>query len=213
MDPTELGSYLSSTSCPACPQEGYLLPSHVTLEKEREEEQEEQQKREEEEAKRKAAEDAERQMKEQERKKQAEEAKAAKDDSDDDLDDLLDDICVHPEMFRKPEPKVTDEQVEAAGQKYNKAKEDDVKTKKRNDKWFTNCNADADGEKREDEEEEEEEDGKFSFYKVPWHCDSCGMNVAGDQVPSMFPTLVILKCQSNIREGATLPPLSRSRPC
>ena len=35
IDPTELGSYMSSVACPACPQGGHLLPGHVQVEKER----------------------------------------------------------------------------------------------------------------------------------------------------------------------------------
>ena len=35
VDPTELGSYMSSVACPACPKGGFLLPGHIQVEKER----------------------------------------------------------------------------------------------------------------------------------------------------------------------------------
>ena len=35
VDPTELGSYMSSVACPACPKGGHLLPGHIQVEKER----------------------------------------------------------------------------------------------------------------------------------------------------------------------------------
>jgi len=125
-----------------------------------------------------------------EKKKKEQEAKAAKaaavkrSDSDDELDDLLDDVCIHPQMLKKPEPEHSEEDVKRANEKYKKAKEegDDKKERKKKDKWFTQSL----GKETDAENEDEEEDGKFSFYKVPWHCNSCGMNVDGDQVEALL---------------------------
>ena len=132
------------------------------------------------------------------------------DDSDDDLDDLLDDICIHPSHLKKPEPEVTEDDARRASEKFAKAKGEEEKEKRTKEKWFTNSDK---GENGEGGEEEEEDDGKFSFYKVPsfsilililqdaltlishflssfykvpWHCNTCGMNVAGDQVNQQF---------------------------
>ena len=105
------------------------------------------------------------------------------DDSGDDLDDLLDDICIHPSMLKKPDPEVTEDDARRASEKFAKAKAEEEKEKRVKEKWFTNSDKPENG---EGEEEEEGEDGTFSFYKVPWHCNVCGMNVAGDQVIRKF---------------------------
>ena len=170
VDPTELGTHLSSVACPACPQGGFLLPGHVRVEQEKLEE-EEQARLEQEEQERRN------QEAQVELDKKKSEALAQKAEESDD-DDFLDDICLHPSMFKKKEPEVSEEEVQAAGEKYRKAKEEEAQVKKQNDKWFTTM-AGKDG---EGEAPEEEDDGKFSFYKVPWHCTACGMNVSGDQV-------------------------------
>lgn len=104
------------------------------------------------------------------------------DDSGDDLDDLLDDICIHPSMLKKPDPEVTEDDARRASEKFAKAKAEEEKEKRVKEKWFTNSDKPENGEG----EEEEGEDGTFSFYKVPWHCNVCGMNVAGDQVIRKF---------------------------
>ena len=76
-DPSELGSYTSSVSCPGCPNKGYLLPC---LEKEKEVVKEE---------------------------KSKEELLKYDSDNDDDLDDLLDDLELNPVLFKKAEePKI-----------------------------------------------------------------------------------------------------------
>merc|ERR1719400_1598885 len=117
------------------------------------------------------------------RKMEAERIAAAKNDSDsDDLDDLLDDICIHPSMLKKPEPEVTQEDARRASEKFAAAKAEEAKEKRVKEKWFTN----SDKNNNRGDEEEEEEDGAFSFYKVPWHCNTCGMNVAGDQVEALL---------------------------
>ena len=84
-----------------------------------------------------------------------------------DLDDLLDDICIHPSMLKKPEPEVTQEDARRASEKFAAAKAEEAKEKRVKEKWFTN--SDKKNGNRGDEEEEEEEDGEgaFSFYKVP----------------------------------------------
>ena len=166
VDPTELGSHISSVACPACPNGGYLLPGHVMIEKEKEEKRIEDEKefirKQEEEEKRK----------EERLKEQQEIESTTIDESDDDLDDLLDDLELNPEMFKKKEPEVTEEQAKEASDKYEQAKEmQEGKDKAKNEKWFTNM----DGDKAAEQEE-------TSFYAVPWHCSSCDMNVAGDQV-------------------------------
>jgi len=160
-----------------------LLPGHVKVEKEREENEkkmEEVKRAAEEEQRRKLAE-----VEEKSRKMEAERIAAAKkneDDSDDDLDALLDDICIHPSMLKKPEPEVTQEDARRASEKFAKAKGEEEKEKRVKEKWFTN----SDKPEGEEVAEEEEDDGTFSFYKVPWHCNTCGMNVAGDQVEALL---------------------------
>ena len=161
IDPTELGSHISSVACPACPKGGYLLPSHVKVEEER---QKKRMKEEEELVKRR----------EEEKRRQEELALANFDDSDDDLDDLLDDLELNPEMFKKKEPEVTEEQINEAGERYAKAKEaQEGKDKSKSERWFT----DMDGEGGEGLEE-------IPFYAVPWYCTNCSMIVVGDQVRS-----------------------------
>ena len=85
------------------------------------------------------------------------------DDSGDDLDDLLDDICIHPSMLKKPDPEVTEDDARRASEKFAKAKAEEEKEKRVKEKWFTNSDKGESGEGGE----EEEDDGKFSFYKVP----------------------------------------------
>jgi len=183
VDPTELGSYMSSVACPACPKGGFLLPGHIQVEKEREENEKKM-----EEMKKMAEEEEMRKLKESEektKKMEAERNAATKneDDSDfEDLDDLLDDICIHPSMLKKPEPEVTQEDARRASEKFAAAKAEEAKEKRVKEKWFTN----SDKKNGNRGDEEEEEDGAFSFYKVPWHCNTCGMNVAGDQVEALL---------------------------
>lgn len=163
LDPTELGSNISSVACPACPKGGYLLPSHIMVEKENEEQRIEQEK--------------EQQKRKDEEKKRQDALELMKtEESDDDLDDLLDDLALNPEMFKKKEPEVTEEQVNEAGEKYEKAKSLlDGQDKSKNEKWFTNM----DGEKSSELDQ-------VPFYAVPWHCTTCGMIVAGDQVEALL---------------------------
>ena len=122
-----------------------------------------------EEMKKKAEEEEMRKLKEAEektKKMEAERNAATKneDDSDfEDLDDLLDDICIHPSMLKKPEPEVTQEDARRASEKFAAAKAEEAKEKRVKEKWFTN--SDKNGNRGD--EEEEEEDGAFSFYKVP----------------------------------------------
>ena len=56
-----------------------------------------------------------------ERAKEQEKQKL-EEDEDDDLDDLLDDLELNPAMFKKAEPDITQQQVAAAGNKYDAAK-------------------------------------------------------------------------------------------
>ena len=79
-DPSELGSYTSSVSCPGCPRKGYLLPC-IEVEKEEIVKEE---------------------------KPKDEPLKFDCDDEDsDDLDDLLDDLELNPVLFKKvEEPKI-----------------------------------------------------------------------------------------------------------
>ena len=79
------------------------------------------------------------------------------DDDDDDLDDLLDDLEVNPDLFKKPEQPVAEPRI----------------------KDVTDC--------EEDESEQTvEEESEFSFYKVPWTCSSCHMNIKGEQVAELL---------------------------
>lgn len=120
-----------------------------------------------EEMKRRAEEEQMSKLKEAEEKSRKMEAEriAAKneDDSGDELDDLLDDICIHPSMLKKPEPEVTEDDARRASEKFAKAKGEEEKEKRVKEKWFTNSDKGESGEGGE----EEEDDGKFSFYKVP----------------------------------------------
>merc|ERR1711892_929217 len=147
LDPTELGSNISSVACPACPKGGHLLPTHIKVEKEKEE-----------------------------KKRQDELALAKTEDSDSDFDDLLDDLALNPEMFKKKEPEVTEEQINEAGEKFAKAKDtQEGKDKSKSDRWFT----DMDGEKGSELDQ-------IPFYAVPWYCTACGMVVVGDQVEALL---------------------------
>ena len=122
-----------------------------------------------EEMKKMAEEEEMRKLKESEektKKMEAERNAATKneDDSDfEDLDDLLDDICIHPSMLKKPEPEVTQEDARRASEKFAAAKAEEAKEKRVKEKWFTN----SDKKNGNRGDEEEEEDGAFSFYKVP----------------------------------------------
>eukprot|EP00092_Neocalanus_flemingeri_P000627 GFUD01000669.1.p1 GENE.GFUD01000669.1~~GFUD01000669.1.p1 ORF type:complete len:821 (+),score=251.36 GFUD01000669.1:11-2473(+) len=166
VDPTELGSHISSVACPACPKGGFLLPGHVMVEKEKEEQRMEKEK----EQQKKKEDDEKKQV------EQLEKETAHIDDSDDDLDDLLDDLELNPAMFKKQEPEVTDEQAKEAGEKYQEAKKtQEEQDNAKKEKWFTNM----DGEQNSELEQ-------ASFYAVPWHCSVCGMNVAGDQVEALL---------------------------
>ena len=61
---------------------------------------------------------------EQEELERAEEQEKQKleEEEEDDLDDLLDDLELNPAMFKKAEPDITQQQVAAAGNKYDMAK-------------------------------------------------------------------------------------------
>ena len=78
------------------------------------------------------------------------------DDDYDDLDDLLDDLELNPAIFKKQEPEVAEPRI----------------------KDVTDSDDDA---KSEDNKEEE-----FSFYKVPWTCNSCNSNIKGEQVSELL---------------------------
>ena len=113
-----------------------------------------------EEMKKKAEEEEMRKLKEVEektKKMEAERNAATKneDDSDfEDLDDLLDDICIHPSMLKKPEPEVTQEDARRASEKFAAAKAEEAKEKRVKEKWFTN--SDKNGNHGDEEEGEEE---------------------------------------------------------
>jgi len=163
LDPTELGSNISSVACPACPKGGHLLPTHIKVEKEKEEQRKEEEKKLQEKM-------------EEEKKRQDELALAKTEDSDSDFDDLLDDLALNPEMFKKKEPEVTEEQINEAGEKFAKAKDtQEGKDKSKSDRWFT----DMDGEKGSELDQ-------IPFYAVPWYCTACGMVVVGDQVEALL---------------------------
>ena len=120
-----------------------------------------------EEMKRRAEEEQMSKLKEAEEKSRKMEAERItaknEDDSGDELDDLLDDICIHPSMLKKPEPEVTEDHARRASEKFAKAKGEEEKEKRVKEKWFTN----SDKPEGEEVAEEEEDDGTFSFYKVP----------------------------------------------
>ena len=106
-------------------------------------------------------------VEEKSRKMEAERMAASKnnedDSDDDDLDDLLDNICIHPSMMKKPEPEVTQDDARRASEKFSKARGEEEKEKRVKEKWFTN----SDKPEGEEVAEVEEDDGTFSFYKVP----------------------------------------------
>jgi len=163
IDPTELGSHISSVACPACPKGGYLLPSHIKVEKEREE-------------KRMKEEEELMKRKEEDKRRQEELALTKFEDSDSDLDDLLDDLELNPEMFKKKEPEVTEDQINEAGERYAKAKgEQEGKDKSKSERWFTEMGGEG-GSGLED----------IPFYAVPWYCTNCSMIVVGDQVEALL---------------------------
>ena len=95
-DPTELGSFTSSVSCPGCPKKGYLVPC---LEAEKEE------------------------IVEEEKQKEEPPKFDCDDEDSDDLDDLLDDLELNPVLFKKAEdPKI--QEITGKGQEDDTGTED-----------------------------------------------------------------------------------------
>ena len=137
-DPTELGSYTSCVFCPGCPKRGFLLPGKVeVMDKDKESKNNNQSNN-----GGSAALEAVGQNSNEE------------DDDDDDLDDLLDDLELNPELFKKQEPEIAEPKIR------------DVTDN--------------------DDEDVSEDPGEFSFYKVPWTCTSCHVNIKGEQVSELL---------------------------
>ena len=91
-DPTELGSHTSSVFCPGCPKRGVLLPGKVELMKTQELDQDQ--------ANQNNVGGG-----------SAEVQNSNEEDDDDDLDDLLDDLELNPELFKKQEPEVAEPKI------------------------------------------------------------------------------------------------------
>ena len=129
-DPTELGSYTSCVYCPGCPKRGFLLPGKVeVMDKDKGSE-----------------------NNNQNNKDLDAVVQNSNEEDDDDLDDLLDDLELNPDLFKKQEvaePKIRD---------------------------VTD----------NDNEDINEDTGEFSFYKIPWSCTSCHLNIKGEQVSELL---------------------------